>query len=92
MDLGGAVRNEHKHRARVEFSRYAGFSQIRSHILYVIVIAQGQGFMAVNGLSPRTMFVYCHKSLVTRAITIIVDWLVVLNLVRMLVDTMATQS
>ena len=44
--------------------------------LYVIVIARGQGFMAVNQPSPRAqpedkVCLRCHKSLATRAITII---------------------
>ena len=38
---------------------------------YVIVIARGQGFMAVNEPSPRAKpeDKVCHKSLATRAIT-----------------------
>ncbi len=41
---------------------------------YVIVIARGQGFMAVNEPSPRAkpedkVRLRCHKSLATRAIT-----------------------
>ena len=44
--------------------------------IYVIVIARGQGFMAVNQPSPRAkpedkVCLRCHKSLATRAITII---------------------
>ena len=44
--------------------------------LYVIVIARGQGFMAVNEPSPRAepedkVCLRCHKSLATRAITVI---------------------
>ena len=44
--------------------------------IYVIVIARGQGFMAVNKLSPRAkpedkVCLRCHKSLATRAITVI---------------------
>ena len=43
---------------------------------YVIVIARGQGFMAVNEPSPRAqpedkVCLRCHKSLATRAITVI---------------------
>ena len=42
----------------------------------VIVIARGQGFMAVNEPSPRAkpedkVGLRCHKSLATRAITVI---------------------
>ena len=42
----------------------------------VIVIARGQGFMAVNEPSPRAkpedkVCLRCHKSLATRAITVI---------------------
>ena len=45
-------------------------------VYYVIVIARGRGFMAVNQLSPRAqpedkVCLRCHKSLATRAITII---------------------
>ena len=44
--------------------------------IYVIVIARGQGFMAVNQPSPRAkpedkVCLRCHKSLATRAITVI---------------------
>ena len=43
---------------------------------HVIVIARGQGFMAVNEPSPRAepedkVCLRCHKSLATRAITVI---------------------
>ena len=44
--------------------------------IYVIVIARGRGFMAVNQPSTRAqpedkVCLRCHKSLATRAITII---------------------
>ena len=44
--------------------------------MYVIVLARGQGFMVVNQPSPRAqpedkVCLRCHKSLATRAITII---------------------
>ena len=44
--------------------------------ILVIVKAQGQGFMAVNEPSPRAqpedkVCLRCHKSLATRALTII---------------------
>ena len=45
-------------------------------VIQVIVIAWGQGFMAVNEPSPRAqpedkVCLRCHKSLATRAITVI---------------------
>ena len=44
--------------------------------MYVIVIARGRGFMAVNCPSLRAqpedkVGLHCHKSLATRAVTII---------------------
>ena len=44
--------------------------------MYVIVIARGQGVMAVNEPSPRAepedkVCLRCHKSLATRVITVI---------------------
>ena len=51
-------------------------SEAANQVGYVIVIARGQGFMAVNQPSPRAqpedkVCLRCHKSLATRAITII---------------------
>ena len=59
-------------------SKHANHSidYVSLHNNYVIVIARGQGFMAVNQPSPRAqpedkVCLRCHKSLATRAITII---------------------
>ena len=61
------------------------YSSTMSLPLFVIVIARGQGFMAVNEPSPRAkpqdkVCLRCHKSLATRAITVIwPTWLVHLS-------------
>ena len=51
-------------------------SQSVASVSLVIVIAQGQEFMAVNEPSPRAkpkdkVCLHCHKSLAIRAITVI---------------------